>query len=231
VENITSTGGSHWPGTGTITLSWKPVYQGSNPLQYLVQYSRDSGKSWSILTINQDQPTLDVDAALVAGSSQAQVRVYVSDGFNTGEAVSTSFKVDDKAPAVHIGWTADGAQVKAGKPVFLDGAATDAQDGPISGSDLHWSVDNNSLGEGDSLVTSNLGVGNHAITLTATNAEGVSGTSSIHLTVLPPDPKPQSSAEASFFFRLLVWVILPAVIFLLVLGGVFLIRKSRQKAA
>ena len=228
VENITSSGGSHWPNTGTITISWQPVYAGSNPLQYLVQYSRDGGKSWSTLTINSGQPTLDVDAALVAGSQQAQVRVYVSDGFNTGEAVSASYTVDNKAPEVHIGWTADGAQVMSGNPVFLNGAATDAQDGPISGSDLHWSVDNNALGDGDTLVTSTIGEGEHVITLSAMNAEGLTGTNSIHLTVLPPAPKPQITTVMEFSWSLLLWAIIPAGILLLVLVVGLLLRKSHR---
>ena len=229
VEDITSTGGSHWPNTGTVTISWKPVYAGSNPLQFLVQYSRDNGITWSMLTINQDQTTLDVDASLVAGSPQAQIRVFVSDGFNTGEALSAPFTVDDKTPDVHIGWTGDDAQVMGANPVFLNGAATDAQDGPIAGSALHWSVDNNPLSDGDTLITSTLGIGDHVITLSATNAEGLTGTTSIHLTVLPPAPKPQSTAELSFFGSLLLWAILLAVILLLALGGILLLRKSHRK--
>ncbi len=228
VENITSTGGANWPNTGTISISWQPVYAGSNPLQYLVQYSRDGGKSWQILTINSAQPTLDIDAALVAGGTQGQIRVYVSDGFNTGEAVSTPFMVDNKAPEVHIGWTADGAQVMSGNPVFLDGAVTDAQDGPISGSDLHWSVDNNALGDGDTLVTSSIGVGEHVITLSAMNAEGVTGTNSIHLTILPPAPKPQIAAELDISWSLLLWAIIPVGILLLVLVVGLLLRKFHR---
>jgi hypothetical protein len=228
VENISSSGGSHWPNTGTVTISWQPVYAGSNPLQYLVQYSRDGGKSWQTLTINSDQPTLDVDAALVAGSPQAQIRVYVSDGFNTGEVVSTRFTVDNKAPDMHIGWTADGAQVMSGNPVFLNGAATDAQDGPISGSDLHWSVDNNALGDGDTLVTSTIGEGEHVITLSAMNAEGLTGTTSIHLTVLPPAPKTQITAMMDFSWSLLLWAIIPAGILLLALVVGLLLRKFHR---
>jgi hypothetical protein len=228
VENITSTGGANWPNTGTISISWQPVYAGRNPLQYLVQYSRDGGKNWQILTINSAQPTLDIDAALVAGGTQGQIRVYVSDGFNTGEAVSTPFMVDNKAPEVHIGWTADGAQVMSGNPVFLDGAVTDAQDGPISGSDLHWSVDNNALGDGDTLVTSSIGVGEHVITLSAMNAEGVTGTNSIHLTILPPAPKPQIAAELDISWSLLLWAIIPVGILLLVLVVGLLLRKFHR---
>jgi hypothetical protein len=228
VENITSSGGSHWPNTGTISISWQPVYAGSNPLQYLVQYSRDGGNSWQIMTINSGQPTLDVDAALVGGSQQALIRVYVSDGFNTGEAVSASYTVDNKAPEVHIGWTADGAQVMSGNPVFLNGAVTDAQDGPISGSDLHWSVDNNALGDGDTLVTSTIGEGEHVISLSAMNAEGLTGTNSIHLTVLPPAPKPQITAVMDFSWSLLLWAIIPAGILLLVLAVALLLRKFRR---
>jgi hypothetical protein len=90
-------------------------------------------------------------------------------------------------------------------------------------------VDNNPLGNGDSLTPSTLSVGNHVITLAATNAEGVTGTNSIHLSILPPDPKSQSVAEMSFFFRLLLWAIFPAGI-LLVVGIILLVRKSRRKA-
>jgi hypothetical protein len=228
VENISSSGGSHWPNTGTITVSWKPVYAGGHPLQYLVQYSRDGEKSWQTLTINSNQPTLDVNAALVAGSPQAQIRVYVSDGFNTGEAVSAPFTVDNKAPDMHIGWTADGAQVISGQPVFLDGAAPDAQDGPISGSDLHWSIDNSPLGDGDTYVTTALGVGNHIISLNAMDAEGLTGTTSIHLTVLPPAPKPQITAVMDFSWSLFLWAIIPAGILFLVLVVALLLRKFRR---
>jgi LPXTG-motif cell wall-anchored protein len=136
--------------------------------------------------------------------------------------------VDDKAPEVHIGWTVDGAQVAAGDPVLLNGAATDVQDGPISGSDLHWSVDHSPLADGDTLVTSALGEGNHVITLAATNAEGMTGTASIRLTVLPPAPKPESSAEMSVAFRLLLWAIPLAGVLLLVLGAVLLFRRRRR---
>jgi hypothetical protein len=228
VENINSTGGSHWPNTGTVTISWNPVYAGSNPLQYLVQVSRDGGVSWSMLSVGLAQPTLDVDASMVAGSSNAQIRVFVSDGFNTGVAVSSLFMVDNKAPDVHIGWTADGAQVKAGQPVFLEGAATDLQDGPISGSALHWSLDKSPLSDGDTIVTSTIGEGNHVITLAATNGEGVTGTTSIHLTVLPPDANPQTTAELPFIWNLLLWMIIPVVILLVVLGGILLFRRSHR---
>ena len=107
-------------------------------------------------------------------------------------------------------------------------AATDAQDGPISGSDLHWSVDNNALGDGDTLVTSTIGEGEHVITLSAMNAEGLTGTNSIHLTVLPPAPKPQITAVMEFSWSLLLWAIIPAGILLLVLAVALLLRKFRR---
>jgi hypothetical protein len=182
------------------------------------------------MAIDLTQPTMDVDAAMFAGSSQARIRVYVTDGFNTGEAVSASFTVDNKSPDVHIGWTTDGAQVKAGQPVFLNGAATDPQDGPISGSGLHWSVDNGPLGDGDTLTPSNLAVGNHVISLAATNAEGLTGTTSLNLTVLPADPKPQSTAELSVSFKLLLWAIPLAGVLLLLLGIVLILRRSHRSA-
>ena len=231
VGEITSNGGSQWPNTGTITLDWKPTYLGSHSLQYLVQYSRDSGVSWSMLAINLGQPTLAVDAALLPGSPNAQIRVYVTDGFNTGEAVSDLFTVNDKPPEVHIGWAEDGAQVAASDPVILNGAATDAQDGPISGSDLHWSVDGSPLAEGDTLVTSTLNAGNHVISLTTANAAGLTGTASIHLTILPPAPKPEVAAELSVSMRLLLWAIPLAGILLLVLGTALLLRRRRRSAA
>jgi hypothetical protein len=60
------------------------------------------------------------------------------------------------------------------------------------------------------------------------NAEGLTGTTSIHLTVLPPAPKTQITAMMDFSWSLLLWAIIPAGILLLALVVGLLLRKFHR---
>jgi hypothetical protein len=79
------------------------------------------------------------------------------------------------------------------------------------------------------VVTTTLSVGEHVITLSATNAAGLTGADSIRLTVLPAAPKPESKAELSDSYRLLLWAAPLAVVLLLAIGGFGILRKRRRR--
>lgn len=74
--------------------------------------------------------------------------------------------------------------VPYGAPICLQGIATDAEDGPLEGRSLVWhSQRDGELGTGNTVCTVWLTRGPHTLTLTATNARGLSATATVRLRV------------------------------------------------
>ena len=105
-----------------------------------------------------------------------------------------------------------GASFDVGETVAFTGSGTDPEDGVLSGSSLTWtsSVDGQ-IGTGNAFGRNDLSVGEHTITLTASDAAGRTGQSSISITIRPgplPDlrpgvisvlPSPPSASETVTF--------------------------------
>ncbi len=81
-----------------------------------------------------------------------------------------------------IGSPTNGASFTLGAPITFSGTATDAQDGDKSAS-LSWSYAGGVIGTGSGFTRSNLPVGTHTITASATDSGGLSGTKQIVLTI------------------------------------------------
>lgn len=77
--------------------------------------------------------------------------------------------------------------VAPGEAVTFTGAATDPEDGPLTGGSLVWvsNVDGE-IGTGETFMTSSLSEGQHAVTLTATDSELAAGTETVLVIVNPP---------------------------------------------
>jgi hypothetical protein len=123
------------------------------------------------------------------GGDQTRVRVTVTDGVNTSGATSAAFTVGTKAPEVFIESPATGARFAMGMSVPLRGSAYDLEDGWLNSSAaLIWSSDRDGvLGIGSILNVQNLSVGDHTITLSATDSDGNSATAALIVTVeVPP---------------------------------------------
>ncbi|MGZ6142760.1 MAG: hypothetical protein ACXWLM_05450, partial [Myxococcales bacterium] len=81
--------------------------------------------------------------------------------------------VQNTPPRPHVSAPADGAEVRAGTPVVFEGAAVDDQDGALHGASLRWKSSlQGELGAGGK-VTVALQAGTHAISLTATDSDGL----------------------------------------------------------
>ena len=78
----------------------------------------------------------------------------------------------------------DGDSYTEGDTITFNGTGKDAEDGTITGSFLVWSSDKEGqIGTGQSFTRNNLSVGVHTITLTATDSDGVTGSSSVVISV------------------------------------------------
>lgn len=88
------------------------------------------------------------------------------------------------APTAEITSPADGSALTLGDPVQFEGSADDPEDGPLDGPFLDWtsSLDGR-FGIGRSVTVSDLTLGEHRVTLTATDSDGATAEDEISLAV------------------------------------------------
>jgi hypothetical protein len=90
------------------------------------------------------------------------------------------------APGVSITSPADGASFAQGTPINFFGAATDLEDGDLSGNLVWTSSLDGPIGTSGSFSTALVSAGTHIITATVADSGGLSGSSNISITVEQP---------------------------------------------
>jgi chitinase len=170
--------------SGVYTITWQSDDADSDLLHHIVEYSHN-GRDWFVLASNITVTQTIEDFDALPGGQQARFRVFVSDGVNSAEATSAAFVVPPKPPEVFIESPKPGARYMAGTNVPLSGWANDEQDGNLYSSDaLVWYSDQDGiLARGPDLNTHTLSVGTHTITLSATNSAGLTGSTSVTITI------------------------------------------------
>jgi PKD repeat protein len=99
----------------------------------------------------------------------------------------------NRPPVPTITRPLNGAQLVTGTPVMLQGSATDAEDGALSGSALAWRSNlDGALGTGLS-VSAMLSRGVHTVTLTASDSLGATGATSVTVSVNAPNNQPPTA--------------------------------------
>jgi len=187
-----------WGTGGVHTVAWQGTDADKDNLTYMLQYSADDGKIWETIAPFLTTTEAQLDASGLAGSTNARFRVLATDGFNTtASQTGEPLTVAGKPPQVHIDLPADGGTVDQGTALVLEGVGTDMEDGPLPASSLAWSSDKDgSLGSGELLITSSLSVGDHLLTLQASDSSGETATASVHVTVRRVETEVDASAGA-----------------------------------
>jgi hypothetical protein len=179
-----------------LSITWEANDADEDILTYAIDYSLDAGNNWQTLVTGYDQKRIEIDVALLAGTSQAKFRVTADDSFNSGSDESDAvFTVEGKNPEVSITSPNNGDLFITGQTINFVGQAYDKEDGKLTGTSLTWSSDR----DGDLITTSklaeDLAEGTHTITLTATDSQNQTSTSTISINVYRERP---TSLPATF---------------------------------
>lgn len=104
-----------------------------------------------------------------------------------GLAGSSSIELEVLAnglPSVTISAPNAGFEALEGTEVTFVGEATDAEDGALTGDALNWSSSlDGDLGTGGTVSTTSLSLGDHVVTLSASDAQGQTGSASVSLRI------------------------------------------------
>ncbi|HSF17629.1 MAG TPA: metallophosphoesterase [Vicinamibacteria bacterium] len=123
-------------------------------------------------------------AALSLGQHTITASVTDSDGITGSDQITLT--MNNTPPTVTISLPVDGASFDFGENVGFSGTASDLEDGDLTTS-LVWESDRDgSLGMGGSLSKTTLSSGNHVITASAVDGEGLRGEAEVNLSVGDP---------------------------------------------
>jgi uncharacterized repeat protein (TIGR01451 family) len=190
---VTATNGGAFTGSGILNLSWTgydadPTAQ----LTYTVQYSSAGSTNWLTLAADLTSTMFSIDSQYLAATAQGQMRVIVSDGFNVSDpAYSATFPVNYHAPTVTLYAPMTGSYYVGDQQLYLSASANDPQDGMLTGASLQWTSSlNGPLGSGTTvaLEADTLSEGMHLITVTATDAEGLTNSAQAAIYVVRQSP-------------------------------------------
>jgi hypothetical protein len=199
-----------WTASGPQTISWTGADRDLDPLQYMLQYSTDGGRSWEVLAPSLSDTSLEIDTSYLPGSDNGLLRLIASDGLNTVSADSVPLQVEGKPPLVHISGPSIDDQLFAGAPLVLQGAATDIEDGFLGDDSLSWASNQDGvLGTGRTAVLPSLSEGPHTLTLTAIDSNGNASTAAVDI-VVQPTPVVEPAAAPS---------LLPCLAGVIIIGG------------
>ena len=170
----------------TININWIGSDVDGDQLVYRVYYSTDGGANYHVPSLDTEETSMNFRAGLLAGSDNARIGVAVSDGARSAFAESPVFSVAGNVPEVSIESPVSGSVTTSEQVVVLDAFGYDREDGYLGSSAFSWrsSLDGN-LGRGQLLVVaaSDLSLGKHVITATATDSNQMASSASVTLTV------------------------------------------------
>ena len=150
-----------------------------------VLFSSDGGINWDTLASGLNGVNgLAIDTRTLPNTSTALLKVVASDGYNTGEATSGQFTINNPNPKPSVQITAPltNFSTTPTNSVLLEGSGNDPTDGPLADDHLYWYEGTTLMGNGGHLVVA-LPAGLHKLTLKGINTGGQSASASISILV------------------------------------------------
>jgi hypothetical protein len=183
VNIISPTGGTL---DGIQSVEWSVSDPDSDNHTFWIDYSPDGGTTWRNLDSALAELRLRADFDDLPGSiGNSLIRVFASDGVNTGVAVSEPFSSSKKSPQAEIIFPKDGDTFPLGDPVALEGLGFDVDDGMLTGFALRWESDvQGFLGRGNDRFLRTLTQGTHVISFRVTDSDRNQASDSVTISVV-----------------------------------------------
>ena len=138
------------------------------------------------LEANPSATPAQVAAALVANASSNKITNPLANTPNKLLYMGFIPAGSNQPPTASITQPANNASFVQGVSVSFAGSGNDPETGALSGGALTWTSDRDGpIGTGTSFSKTNLSVGTHVITLTATDAQSATGTATRSITITP----------------------------------------------
>ncbi|MCL7980465.1 MAG: hypothetical protein M8865_11255 [marine benthic group bacterium] len=171
----------------TLRIEWTDVEGEEN---YRVTATPDDDSPEFIDIASSNATFFEFSGAVVGATYTAQVCAIFAGDVEECSATTTYTVAGNQAPTAEITAPADLAEFFDTELITFTGTGTDAEDGALTGESLAWSSDlDGPLGTGEELAdvdASTVSLGEHVITLTATDSEGATGVDSITITIRVP---------------------------------------------
>jgi len=142
------------------------------------------------------------DMGELADGSENTLFVKAVDGHGNKAVteIITVTKGKTAAPVAKITSPSDGTTIKQGETLVLSGTATDEDEGDLSDSQITWSSHlQGVLGQGLTLSYRGLVIGEHVITMTATDSNGITDKKTVKVTVVDND-LPYATVEKGTYY-------------------------------
>lgn len=151
--------------TGQQTITWEARHPNGAPMEYLVSYSNDGGRTFRPVSQSITETSYVANFDLLPGGS-GQIMVQATDGGNTASALSPIFALPERPVYSMILSPADQARVQ-GKWVTLRGQGYYLEEDRPELSALEWTSSlDGKIGNGR-IIQVKLSPGAHTITLVA----------------------------------------------------------------
>lgn len=139
----------------------------------------DTDEPYEFKWVMGDDPSTSIYATAIDGY-----------GNKTSSAVVTVKKGENAAPVAKITSPVAGTSILQDQKITFSGTATDKENGDLGAGDISWSSDlQGTLPTNDNGDFTGLVIGDHIITMTATDKDGVMGTATVNVTVKENESK------------------------------------------
>ena len=175
--------------TNGIPVTWGVGDQDGDPVDTLLLWSWNDGRSWVPIDLGMGEPSSVVlDTSAMPGSLPGAGRLWLkaTDGFNTTDVEIGGLTLSElKPPAMAIIAPRTEGVPLSGRPIHLECSAEDLEDGrSLEGTSVLWtsSIDG-PLGFGRDVAVTTLSPGTHEICAEGTDSHGMTSTACVDVII------------------------------------------------
>jgi hypothetical protein len=169
---------------GRLRLSWQANHPNEAPMQYVVRFSSDGGKTFNRLSARLEQPEYAVDEAQLPGGDGWIFQVAATDGVNTTTVNSAPIDLPETPPRVEITSPPDGASLAQGESLLFSADLVAFIGQRVGVKSVTWTSDRDgTLADRFTFETRQLSRGSHRISFDVVDSRGAKLTSGIAIDV------------------------------------------------